>query len=116
MQVIKVKKLGEWNRESLWPGLVEKAAKAANLTPDEKKHLFQLQTTSGLDWTLEKEWRFKGDLSLKGIGCHKIVALTPSVEEARSISERFGVEVTLAAFDHFPSLSRSDSSGKCSDD
>ncbi len=63
---------------------------------EEDRFRFQLQRPGGKDWTVEKEWRLKGDLRLDKIASEDIAVVVPTLEEARQVAERTGYRVTLA--------------------
>jgi len=64
--------------------------------PEERRHLFQLNTAAGTDWATEREWRLSGDLRLDSIPRDKLTVIVPELEEARFVAQRFGCRVTLA--------------------
>jgi len=64
--------------------------------PEEKKHLFQLVRPEGEDWSLEREWRLKGNLDLNAVEWKDMIVLVPRTEEADLIRRTFGVRVEPA--------------------
>lgn len=70
--------------------------------PDDRKHLFQLRGSAGKDWIDEREWRLRADLSLEALSCGEITVIVAEIEEARTIRDRFGYDVTLAGLPSRP--------------
>lgn len=66
--------------------------------PEERRHLFQLDTAAGPDWKVEKEWRILGDLILHTVPRDKLTVFVADLDEARTVSDRFGYRVTLAGY------------------
>jgi hypothetical protein len=42
---------------------------------------------AGIDWSVEKEWRQLGDLSLDGLSHDDAILFVPTLEEARKLLE-----------------------------
>lgn len=60
------------------------------------QHLFQLQGKGSMDWSVEKEWRVRGDLILDEVLREKMVVIVPSEQEATLVAGEFGCRVALA--------------------
>jgi hypothetical protein len=67
--------------------------------PDDRKHLFQVQRSSSEDWTAEKEWRVRGDLTLSDIIFREMVVIVPTRREAKAVAHEFGCKVALAGLE-----------------
>ena len=57
---------------------------------------FQLATgKSGIDWTIEQEWRICGDLDLAEVTADDILLFVPDFESAKSLAELTDWPITL---------------------
>lgn len=55
---------------------------------DETKTFFQLSTSSGLNWSEEREWRFRGDLEFTDMLQNEWFAIVPNDDDANSLITR----------------------------
>jgi predicted Rossmann fold nucleotide-binding protein DprA/Smf involved in DNA uptake len=62
---------------------------------EERRFLFQLVKPEGNDWSIEKEWRLRGDLRLSDLPREDVTVVVPRLEEAMIIQQEFGLAVTL---------------------
>ena len=64
--------------------------------PDAHKPFFQLATgESGIDWTVEQEWRGLGDLDLSELTPNDVILFVPDYESAKSLAEVTTWPITL---------------------
>ena len=63
------------------------------------KHLFQFQRSHGKQWTVEKEWRIKGDLCFADLDDRDIVVIVSTVREAENVRDSFNYNVALAGIE-----------------
>ncbi len=69
---------------------------AWQLMPDSERPFFQLATgDSGIDWTVEREWRAHGDLSLAELTSVDVILFVPDFEAAKSLAEVTNWPITL---------------------
>ena len=71
--------------EALWQSLTE-----------DERPFFQLAVgESGIDWTIEQEWRAVGDVSLKELTSDDVILFVPDFESAKSIASVTTWPITL---------------------
>ena len=71
--------------EALWQSLTE-----------DERPFFQLAVgESGIDWTIEQEWRAVGDISLKELTSDDVILFVPDFEAAKSIASVTAWPITL---------------------
>ena len=71
--------------EALWQSLTE-----------DERPFFQLAVgESGIDWTVEQEWRAVGDVSLHGLTSDDVILFVPDFESAKSIASVTTWPITL---------------------
>ncbi len=64
--------------------------------PDADRPLFQLATgKSGIDWTVEREWRHVGDLDLSELTAADVLLFVPNFEAVQSLAQVTDWPVTL---------------------
>jgi hypothetical protein len=56
---------------------------------DDLRHLYQADSGKKHDWTTEKEWRVKGDLSIDDTMWRGMITITPTQNEAAYLRDRF---------------------------
>jgi len=67
---------------------------------EERRFLFQLVRPEGNDWSIEKEWRVRGDLRLSDVPREHVTVVVAQLEEAVIVQEEFGLAVTLGVMVH----------------
>jgi len=70
-----------------------------NGLPKDRRFLFQSQTSTGTNWSAEKEWRSTGDVNLAGIPEDQPTIIVATLAEAWIIQDRFGYDVTLSGIE-----------------
>ncbi len=71
--------------ESLWQSLTE-----------DERPFFQLAVgESGIDWTVEQEWRAAGDVSLQDLTSDDVILFVPDFESAKSLTSVTNWPITL---------------------
>ncbi|MBI5251939.1 MAG: hypothetical protein HY912_20800 [Desulfomonile tiedjei] len=63
---------------------------------DELRYLFQLQSAYGRGWSLEKEWRIRGDLEITESLQREMVIIVKTIEEAVAVWETCRIPTALA--------------------
>ncbi len=63
------------------------------------KHLFQVKMTSSNDWSLEKEWRIVGDITLNAVSCSDIVVIVATMEEEEFMGPQVSYRVESAGIE-----------------
>ncbi len=63
---------------------------------DNEKFLFQIDRTTKYDWSIEKEWRVKGDLDLNTISIRDLAFLAPTEVEARRLAEMIIIDNAMS--------------------
>ena len=75
----------QYGNEALWQSLTE-----------DERPFFQLAVgESGIDWTIEQEWRAVGDVSLKDLTSDDVILFVPDFESAKSIASVTNWPITL---------------------
>jgi hypothetical protein len=71
--------------EALWQSLTE-----------DERPFFQLAVgESGIDWTIEQEWRAVGDISLRDLTSDDVILFVPDFESAKSLASVTNWPITL---------------------
>ena len=60
-----------------------------------KNRLFYHASGAKTDWTREREWRFRGDLSLEGIDSGDIIAIVPDKWARIALQDRLKCDITI---------------------
>ena len=63
---------------------------------DSDRPFFQLATgDSGIDWTVEREWRVPGDLDLTDLSPNDVILFVPDFQSAKSLAQSTSWPITL---------------------
>lgn len=63
--------------------------------PASERCLLQTESSAGIDWRSEAEWRIRGDLDFSHIDPARLVALVANADEALSMEREFRVRVVV---------------------
>ena len=64
--------------------------------PEEDRPFFQLaHGDSGIDWTVEQEWRHPGDIDLNQFAANDILLVVPNFESAKAVAKLVDWPITL---------------------
>ena len=58
----------------------------------EQRPFLQLETSAGIDWRMEAEWRVTGDLDFSRLESRSIIAWASNEREAASVEREFGIQ------------------------
>lgn len=67
-------------------------ANELSAAPDEERCLLQKKSSSGMNWSIEEEWRADGDVDLSTLNARQMFALVAGEAEARQVQARFNID------------------------
>ena len=59
--------------------------------PPDLRGFMQIESSAGIDWRDEQEWRIQGHLDFSRLNPQRLIAIVSNSAEARSIEHEFGV-------------------------
>ena len=78
--------------ENTWAGLTEPERPYFQLSGDQEEAGSDVQHH---DWSVEREWRHRGDLDLSDLTCDELIVLVPTVAAARQLQPHSPWPITL---------------------